>query len=118
MDMDTGDVYLDEKNNTVQVDNVRAFRQILDGVFHCDIGSEPMNAEYGFDLASAIRESGVEDTEMFIESLVASALNSNNEKLISKVDYIQATKEGGNMNVTVEVTSVLDDNISFSNILG
>lgn len=118
MDMDTGDVYLNEKNNTVQVDNVRGFRQILNGIFNCDLGSEPLNSEYGFDLASALRESSVEDSEMFIESLVASALNSNNEKLISKVDHIQAVKENNTMKVTIEVTSVLDDSITFNNILG
>ena len=118
MDMDTGDVYLDENNNTVQVDNVRAFRQILSGIFNCDIGSEPLNSKYGFDLASALRESSVDNSEMFIESLVISALDPNNEKLISKVDYVKAERIDNKMNITIEVSDILNDNITFENILG
>jgi len=118
MDWETGDVYLDENNNTVQVNNTRGFRQILSGVFNCDLGSEPFNSEYGFDLKSALRESGTEDSEMFIESLVADALNEKNEKLISKVDYIKATRINNEMHVAIEVTSVLSDTIMFENILG
>lgn len=115
MDSQSGDIYLDEYNNTVPVGDDRGFMQVLDGLFRCDLNSEPMNPLYGFDLKSAMRESSVPDSEMFIESLVAQALNPQIEKLISKVDYIKAERsstEERTMNVTIVVTSILNDTIT------
>lgn len=115
MDLNTGDPYLDENGNSVDVDNNKAFEQIIDGLFHCDVGSEIFHPEYGFDLRSALRDSYLEDAELFIESLVADALNENNEKLISKVDYIEAQRDEDDpsaMAVTIVVTSVLQDTIN------
>lgn len=118
IDSSTGEPYLDEYNNTVQVDNERGFKQIIDGLFNCDLGSEPMNPSYGFDLKSAMREGSYDNSEMFIESLVTQALDPQKEKLISNVEYIEAVQDGREMRVTIEVTSVLNDNVTTSLNLG
>jgi phage baseplate assembly protein W len=118
MDSNTGDIYLDEYNNTVQVDNERGFQQIIDGLFQCEVGSEPMNPFYGFDLKSAIRESSFANSEMYIEALITQALDPQVEKLISKVEYVEATQSGREMNVTIEVSSVLNDNVRVELDLG
>ena len=109
MDRSTGDILLDTKNNVVEVDNKNAFQQILIGIFNCDIRSELLNPAYGFDLKRALRESYIEDSEMFVESLVMEALDPEKEKLISKVNYIKASKDGREMNVIVQVTSIFQD---------
>jgi len=114
----TGEPYLDEYNNTVQVDNDRAFEQIIDGLFHCDISSEPMNPFYGFDLKSAIRESSYANSEMYVESLVTQALEPQIERLISKIEYVQAKQIGNEMHVTIEVSSILNDNVTIGLNLG
>jgi len=113
MDEETGDPALDPNNNTIPVHDEMGFQQIIDGLFHCDVGSERWNPYYGFDLRSAIRESGTPNSEMFIESLVIQALNSNVEKLISTVEDLRAVKDGRNMNVTVIVSSILNDSVIF-----
>jgi len=109
IDLDSGDPYLDEKNNVVYVSDSRGFRQIIDGIFHCEPSSEIMNPLYGFDLRTAIRESGTLNSEMFIESLVVQALDPSLEKLISKVTYVKAQKDGNTMVVNVELISVLGE---------
>jgi len=118
IDSITGEPYLDEYNNTVPVDNERGFQQILDGLFNCELGSEPMNPFYGFDLKSAIRESSYTNAEMYIESLVTQALDPQVEKLISKIEYVEAIQVDNEMHVTIEVTSVLNDNVSTEINLG
>ena len=77
-----------------------------------------MNPAYGFDLTSAIRESSYANSEMFIESLVTQALNPQVEKLISKVEYIEATRVDNEMQVKIDVTSVLNDNVTTEINLG
>jgi phage baseplate assembly protein W len=114
MDMNTGDIYLDENNNVVEVDNKRAFEQILDGLFHCDPGSEVMNPYYGFDLRSVLRDTGIEASEMLVESIVSQALDPKIEKLISEVNTIKVEKDGTTMNVTIGVTSILADTVEMS----
>ena len=120
MDLETGEPYLDEKNNVVYVDNRRGFEQIIDGLFHCDVGSEVMNPGYGFDLKSALTETGsLEETELFIETLVIQALNPQYEKLINKIDYVKAERdENGDMDVVIAVTSILDDQITTELTIG
>lgn len=112
LDLDTGDIVLDEYNNVIEIDNKTAFEQIIDGIFHCQVGSEKFNPAYGFDLESALRNSGVRDSEMFIEYLVAQALDKNKEKLISSLDFVKATRDGRTMYVDINVNSILNDNIS------
>ena len=118
IDSNTGEPYLDEYNNTVQVDNERGFQQIIDGLFNCELGSEPMNPFYGFDLKSAIREASFPNSEMYIESLVTQALNPQIEKLISKIEYVKADRIEKEIHVTIEVSSVLNDNITTDLDLG
>jgi phage baseplate assembly protein W len=121
IDLNTGDPYLDENCNTVEVVNNKSFEQVLDGLFHCDPGSEPMNPRYGFDLKSALRDSYLEDADLFIESLVAEALDDTQEKLISKVELIQAERDENDpskMNVTIVVTSVLQDTVVLTETIG
>lgn len=115
MDNETGDPVLDDYNNTIQVDDVFAFNQVIDGLFHCKPGSELLHQTYGFPLKEAIRNSSVMDSEMYIESLVVQALDSKLEKMIKNLDFVQATREDNEMIVNVSITSVLDDTIT-SNI--
>jgi len=110
MDLDTGDPYLDENGNTVEVDNAYAFSQIIDGLLNCQPGSELLNPFYGFDLISAIRESSIPDSELFIESLITDALDPQKEKLISKIDMIQAWRsDNTTMKVYIAVTSIIGE---------
>ena len=110
MDLETGDPYLDENGNTVEVDKAYAFNQIIDGLLHCQPGSELLNPFYGFDLISAVRESSVPESELFIESLVTNALDPEKEKLIAKVDMIQAWRdENDSMKVFIAVTSIIGE---------
>lgn len=116
LDMETGDLYLDENGKTVQVDDNRAFKQIIAGVLSCEKGAEILNPYYGFPLIDAIQNSGVGNSEMFIESLVADALDSRYCRLIGSVNYIKATQDdidGRKMNVEISVTSITGENISF-----
>jgi len=118
MDEETGDPVLDEYNNTIMIDDQTAFEQIIDGLFHCDIGSEIMHLSYGFDLESAIRETYGPSQEMYIESLVVQALDPQKEKLISKLEDIRAVKDGRTMNVTVQISSILGDSIIIEETIG
>lgn len=121
LDLNTGDPYLDEKCNTVEVDDDRAFEQIIDGLFHCDPGSEIMNPYYGFDLQAALRNSQGPAGLMYVESLVTEALSSENERLIYSVDYLEATRDEDNpktIKVVLSVTSVLQNNISITQEIG
>jgi phage baseplate assembly protein W len=110
MDLETGDPYLDENGNTVKVTKDFAFGQIIDGLLHCQPGSELLNPYYGFDLNSAIRESSIPDAELFIESLVTDALDPKKEKLIAKINMVQAWRENNNnMKVYIAVTSIIGE---------
>jgi len=116
MDLETGDPYLDENNNTVKVDSAYAFGQIIDGLLNCQPGSELLNPFYGFDLSTAIRQSSIPDSELFMESLITEALDPEKEKLISKVDMIQAWRENNNtMKVYIAVTSIIGETYSAEN---
>lgn len=112
MDMDTGDPYLDEYNNTVPVDNDRGFEQIIDGLFNCETASELFNLYYGFDLRSAMRDTYSTESNMYLESLVIQALDPSHERLIEKVENIEVIRDGGDINITIHVTSVLNNSIT------
>ena len=110
MDLDTGEIYLDENGNTVEVDTEYAFNQVIDGLLNCQPGSELLNPYYGFDLNTAIRESSVPNAELFIESLVVDALDPDKEKLISKIDMLQVWREENNqMRIYISLTSILGE---------
>lgn len=121
INLDTGDPYLDDFNNTVQVNDEDAFRQIIDGLFHCQVGTEPMHPLYGFDLQSALRDSNVYEKEMFIESLVVDALSTEKEKLISSVDSVIAKQDENDpkqVNVEIVVTSILANVVTLEEQIG
>ncbi len=118
MDRETGDIVLDDDCYTVEVDNKTAFEQIIDGVFHCQAGSELMNPNYGFDINKAFRESYRKDSEMFIESLVIMALDPTIERQISSLDYVKAEKDGEEMKVTIQLTSILAETITTEQLIG
>ena len=110
MDLSTGDPYLDENGNTVEVTKKQAFNQIIDGLLNCQVGSELLNPFYGFDLNSAVRESSIPNSELFIESLVTNALDPEKEKLISKLDMVQAWREDNDlMKVYISVISIIGE---------
>ena len=117
MDMNTGDIVLDANDHTIQVNNKRAFEQVIDGLFHCQKGTEIMNPKYGFDITTALRESYSKDSEMFIESLVIMALNPEVEKQISSLDYVKATKDGSDMTVIIQVTSIMGETITMEEVI-
>lgn len=121
MDQTTGDPILNEYNNTIPVDDRIGFQQIIDGLFHCTVGSERMNPFYGFDLESAIRGSSDQTPEMFIESLVIQSLNPEVEKLISSINDVLAERDetdGRQINVVVNLTSVLGDSLTIEQTIG
>lgn len=116
IDMETGDPYLNETDNTVEVSQEDAFKQIINGLFNCQKGTEIMNPRYGFDLQTAIRESGQQNVEMFIESLVSDALQS--EQLIGNVNFVTATRTSDGMTVEIDVESVIGERIKLEEVIG
>ena len=105
VDVDTGNPVLDvETGLLIPVDDETAVKQIIYMLLNCQPGSEIMHPYYGFDLESALRLSDMEESEMFIETLLADALDPKKEKLISNVNYIKATRDGNDprkMNVII-----------------
>ena len=122
VDMDTGNPVLDvETGNLIPVDDETAVKQIIFMLLNCQPGSEILHNQYGFDLETAIRLSGMEETEMFIESLLADALDPKREKLISNVNFIKATRDEidpRKMNVTINLDTITGENISILETIG
>lgn len=122
MDMDTGDPVIDpETGSTIPVDDNHAFKQVIYGLLNCRPGSELLNIYYGFDIVMAIRSSHLQDAELYIQSLLAEALDSKKEKLISNVNFIEVIRDGlvpGKMNVTIDLNSILGNHITLSQIIG
>lgn len=106
LDLRTGDPVIKD-GNYVRVSDNYGFYQVLDGLLHCQVGSEILNPMYGFDLKLAIQMNSLgSPTEMF-ESILADALNPQNEALIKTVDMIRAWREGQELKMRFSVTSVL-----------
>lgn len=118
MDLTTGDPVLGENTDLIAVDDKTAFKQIIDGLFHCQPGSEIQNAFYGFDLETAIRESSQRDSDMIIESLIIQALDEEKEPLISEVNHIDVELDGRQATATVIITSILDETITLEEQIG
>ena len=105
LDLRTGDPIL-EDGEFVELENDYGFYQIIDNLLNCQLGSEPFNPFYGFDLTTAIRMSSEGSSPMFIEALLADALDSNKEKLISNVESIQAERYDDYIQAEVSVRSI------------
>jgi len=122
VDVETGNPVLDvETGNLIPVDDETAIRQIIFMLLNCQPGSELLHQYYGFDLETALRLSSMEETEMFIESLLADALDPKKEKLISNVNFIKATKDETNprkVNVTVNLDTISGENITILESMG
>ena len=122
VDVDTGNPVLDvETGLLIPVDDETAVKQIIYMLLNCQPGSEIMHPYYGFDLESALRLSDMEESEMFIETLLADALDPKKEKLISNVNYIKATRDGDDprkMNVTINLNTVSGENINILETIG
>ena len=120
--MDTGNPVLDvETGLLIPVDDETAVRQIIFMLLNCQPGSELMHPYYGFDLESALRLSNMEESEMFIETLLADALDPKKEKLISNVNYLKATRDGTDprkMNVTINLDTISGQNITILESMG
>lgn len=116
VDVETGNPVLDvETGNLIPVDDETAVRQIIFMLLNCQPGSEILHQHYGFDLETALRLSSMEETEMFIESLLADALDPKKEKLISNVNFIKATKDETDprkVNVTVNLDTITGENLT------
>jgi len=122
VDVDTGNPVLDvETGKLIPVDDETAIRQIIFMLLNCQPGSELMHPYYGFDLESALRLSSMGEAEMFIESLLADALDPKKEKLISNVNYIKATKDETDkrkINVTFNLDTISGQNITILETIG
>jgi len=122
VDVETGNPVLDdETGNLIPVDDETAIRQIIFMLLNCQPGSELLHDHYGFDLETAIRLSGMEENEMFIESLLADALDPKKEKLISNVNFIKANRDEidpRKMNVTVNLDTITGENLTILETIG
>ncbi len=122
VDMDTGNPILDvETGLLIPVDDETAMKQIIFMLLNCQPGSEILHPEYGFDLETALRISDMEESEMFIESLLTDALDPKKEKLISNVNYIKATRDSVDprkMNVIINLNTISGENITILETMG
>lgn len=120
--MDTGNPVLDvDTGLLIPVDDETAVRQIIFMLLNCQPGSEILHPYYGFDLESALRLSDMEESEMFIETLLADALDPKKEKLISNVNYIKATRDSTDprkMNVSINLDTISGQNINILETMG
>lgn len=116
VDVETGNPVLDtETGNLIPVDDETAIRQIIFMLLNCQPGSELLHNQYGFDLETALRISHMEEVEMFIESLLADALDPKKEKLISNVNFIKATRDEidpRKINVSLNIDTISGENIT------
>lgn len=117
MDLRTGDPIL-ENGDYIAVEDDYAFYQIITNLFHCQTGSEIFNIFYGFDLENAIRLNSGGSAPKVMESLVAQALNPNLERLIYVIDYIEAKRDGQEMNISFTVQSRLGTLASLIETIG
>lgn len=122
VDLDTGNPVLDvDTGLLIPVDDETAVRQIIFMLLNCRPGSEIMHPYYGFDLESALRLSDMNESEMFVETLLADALDPKKEKLISNVNYIKATRDitdPRKMNVTINLDTITGQNITIMESMG
>ena len=122
VDVDNGNPVLDvETGLLILVDDETAIRQIIFMLLNCQPGSELLHNKYGFDLETALRLSDMEDSEMFIESLLAEALDPKKEKLISNVNFIKAQKnktDPKKMDVYISLDTITGENITILETMG
>ncbi|KKL17153.1 hypothetical protein LCGC14_2488420 [marine sediment metagenome] len=122
VDVDTGNPVLDvETGLLIPVDDETAIKQIIFMLLNCQPGSELLHREYGFDLETALRISNIGESEMFIESLLADALDPKKEKLISNVNYITAIRSKTDLrkiNVTINLNTISGENITILETMG
>ena len=122
VDVDNGNPVLDvETGLLIPVDDETAIRQIIFMLLNCQPGSELLHNKYGFDLETALRLSDMEDSEMFIESLLAEALDPKKEKLISNVNFIKAQKnktDPKKMDVYISLDTITGENITILETMG
>ncbi len=122
VDVDTGNPVFDvDTGKLIPVDDETAVRQIIFMLLNCQPGSELLHPYYGFDIESALRLSNMDESEMFIESLLADALDPKKEKLISNVNYIKATKnetDPRKIDVTFNLDTISGQNITILETIG
>jgi len=122
VDVDTGNPVLDVENGLlIPVDDETAIKQIIFMLLNCQPGSELLHRQYGFDLETALRITNMGESEMFIESLLADALDPKKEKLISNVNYITAIRDKTNLrkiNVTINLNTISGENITILETMG
>ena len=122
VDVDTGNPVLDVENGLlIPVDDETAIKQIIFMLLNCRPGSEIMHPKYGFDLETALKLSDIEESEMFIESLLTDALDPKKEKLISNINYIKATKDKNDLrkiNVVINLNTISGENITILESMG
>jgi len=122
VNVETGNPVLDVDNgNLIPVDDETAVRQIIFMLLNCQPGSELLHNQYGFDLETALRLSHMEEVEMFIESLLADALDPKKEKLISNVNFIKASRDEEDprkINVSLNIDTISGENITILEVIG
>lgn len=112
LDLRTGDPIL-ENGDYVRVSDKDAFKQVIDRLLFCQVGTEILNRNYGFDLQTAVTLNTQGASPEFIESLLVEALDPNKERLIRSVDSIEAERDGASgMNVSFAVTNKMGTTIT------
>lgn len=104
LDLRTGDPIL-RNGDYVRVEDNYAFTQIIDCLLFCQVGTEVLAPEYGFDLESAIRFNSEGAPTQVIESLLAEALDPLKEKMIESIDSLNVVRDGQELDIELSVTS-------------
>jgi len=122
VDVDTGNPVFDvDTGLLIPVDDNTAIKQVIYMLLNCQPGSELLHRQYGFDVETALRISNMEESEMFIESLLADALDPKKEKLISNVNYISAIRSVTDLrkiDVTVNLDTISGENVTILESVG
>lgn len=107
-DLRTGDPVMVD-GDYVTIDNEYAFKQVVDNLLHCQLGTEILNKLYGFDIKTAIEMNSLGASPKSIQSLLLEALDPSKEFLIKNVDAMNAWRDGQYLYVKMVVTSSLGD---------
>jgi len=117
IDLRTGDPVL-VNGDFVKVENSYAFYQIIDSLLNCQVGTEVFNPYYGFDLETAIKMNGDGVSEMFIQTLLADALDKNKESLIDHIESISCVRDGQEMQCRISVRSIFGEETTVAEVIG
>lgn len=105
IDLQTGEPTLDLEGDLEEIDIDRAFNQYLDCLLHTPIFEEVLAPTWGIDVQGIIEASGTPQWETVIKFLIADALDSQKEPLISSVEKIELSRDDEELSVNLHVKS-------------